>query len=1428
MKTVQSVLSSLLFVGAAFGLLLTTSPARGGGGSGGGGGGVGGSTNQGGASGAATGTSPARVEVAITNLHSFSVYPDGLHPRSGLVQGKDGNYYGTTYQGGQEGGNGTVFKITAKGVLTTLYSFAGGIDGAGPCADLVEGSDGDFYGTTIGGGTNGNGTNGGGTVFKITAKGVLTTLYSFTGGNDGGNPEAALVEGSDDDFYCTTGNGGTNGNGTVFKITPGGTLTTLYSFMGTNDGANPQAALVEGKDGSFYGTAYNGGEYSTNEYGDLSSYGTIFKITSHGAFISLYSFAGGSDGAHPRGNLVWGKDGNLYGTTAGGGQDGAGTVFNVNPDGSLTSLYSFTGGNDGANPAPLVLGSDASFFGIALGGGANSNGTAFKITSGGTLTTLYSFTGGNDGAYPFAGLVWSSDGDFYGATYAGGTNNNGTVFKITPGGAFTSLYSFPGTNDGASPDAALTQGTDGSFYGMTRGGRANGYATVFKITPNGTFTNLYSFTNGLVGQEPGGALALGSDGNFYGTTTGTLSQGDGTVFKMTPNGTLTVLYLFTNGYDGDYPEGALVEGMDGSFYGTASYGGSNNNGTVFKIGSNGTLTTLYSFTGGNDGGWPETGLILGKDGNLYGTTYAGGTNGDGTVFRITTNGMLTSLYSFFDSNYPPIVSGLALGWDGCFYGTTSFGGSTDNGTVFKITPKGKFTSLYSFTNGGDGSDPIAGLALGNDGNFYGTANSGGTNNKGTVFKITTNGTLTALYSFIGANDGGNPDAALVQGSDGNLYGSTTSGGSGGHGAIFRILSGPSIVDQPPALLRMLAGSTLTLSVTADGLPALSYQWQSNGVALTDGPRISGSATGNLAISPLALSDAASYRLLVTNYFGAVTSAATVLTVSSNTVAPTVVIKSPGAGERTTSSLITGTASGDVPVTNVQYWVTNLNAGKFVTNGIATLEEGVTNRDWSFDLSNYPGTNLIGVRAWDASGLPSPVAARRLFFKVAVPLGLLTNGSGDGTFSGKASVSGDPPPTNGAPLNIGEAYSVTAIPGSNCLFAGWSGSFTPAGPATNPALAFIMESNTSLTATFVTNQFLRVVGTYNGLFDLSGTGSATVATAGMIAKLKVESNGFYTGSLLMAGTNRPLTGILDPATGQAVNHLPPVAAFGGALEVDLALQWSNSPAEITGAVIGTNTVFIGGTNSEGWVSSDLELYANSAGNQDSPSYTMLIPPVAPPAGYGYGLLTNHAGMVTIVGALADGTNFSQTVPIGANNDIPVYVSLYNGAGMLFGRLALGSGGSAPSGSLTWTKPTISTGGTVSDVRLAQASSGELDDVTTVFFGFTNVTAVLGSPWTNAPNLGAVILTNSELTLSGAGFSPALSNTVSVTGSNSLTWTGGADDSVSGAINPKTGLLNLTFKYGGTTFTGLGAVLQNQGQAGGFFRNGLEDGSIQLQP
>jgi uncharacterized repeat protein (TIGR03803 family) len=347
------------------------------------------------------------------------------------------------------------------------------------------------------------------------------------------------------------------------------------------------------------------------------------------------------------------------------------------------------------------------------------------------------------------------------------------------------------------------QGPDGAFYGTTEVGGSNKNGTVFRITPAGTFTSLLSFTgtNGpCPGANPVASLVWGTNGYLYGTTSAGGTNDCGTVFQMTVSGALTSLVSFTgtNGpAPGNYPNG-LVLGRDGNFYGTTQMGGTNDistggDGTIFRVTLAGELTTLFCFNNTN-GASPYGGLVQGANGNFYGTTQAGGSNGVGTIFVVTTNGLLTSLVSFNTTDGANPQAGLVQGGDGNFYGTAYFGGGTNAGTVFRLIPAGGFTTLVSFNNA-NGANPYASLVQGADGNFYGTTELGGANNNGTAFEISPAGMLSTLVSFAGTTNNSYPVAGLVPGADGYLYGTTAFGGTNYQGTIFRFPPPPNFLSR---------------------------------------------------------------------------------------------------------------------------------------------------------------------------------------------------------------------------------------------------------------------------------------------------------------------------------------------------------------------------------------------------------------------------------------------------------------------------------------------------------------------------------------------------------------------------------------------------------------------------------------------------------
>jgi uncharacterized repeat protein (TIGR03803 family) len=342
---------------------------------------------------------------------------NGAGPLDAPVQGADGKFYGTTFQGGANNW-GTVFKISALGHLTTIYSFCAKTkcaDGAAPMAPLVLGTDGNFYGTTAAGGAHNRGV-----IFKITSEGRMTKLYAFCSHErfdcGYGPGESALIQGTDGDFYGASPAGP---SGFIYKVTPQGSFSLLYSFCSKSnctDGREPVGGLVQGINGEFYGTTNLGGAHNN---------GTVFEITSTGQLTTLYSFCAQTncaDGALPAAGLVQASNGHFYGTTSAGGPANAGTIFKMTPVGQLTTLYSFciqTGCPDGSDPNDLVQGPAGNFYGTA--------GTAFKITASGHFTALYTFD-----SWP-NGITLGTDGKFYGTTYEGGTNKDGIVFSLAIG-----------------------------------------------------------------------------------------------------------------------------------------------------------------------------------------------------------------------------------------------------------------------------------------------------------------------------------------------------------------------------------------------------------------------------------------------------------------------------------------------------------------------------------------------------------------------------------------------------------------------------------------------------------------------------------------------------------------------------------------------------------------------------------------------------------------------------------------------------------------------------------------------------------------------------------------------------------------------------------------------------------------------------------
>ena len=381
------------------------------------------------------------------------------------------------------------------------------------------------------------------------------------------------------------------------------TYTVIHNFTGGQDGGQPAAGPTLDASGNLYGTTFSGG----NKSDCASGCGAVYKLTHHSSswvLSPLYSFTGAGDGALPEyGAVTLGPDSAPYGTTSSGALDESGTVFNVRPRATAcptticpwmdNTVHQFGTGNDGLQPlGSVIFDAAGNLYGTTYLGGASGMGTVFEATRSGqnwTESVIYNFAGSSDGANPVAGLTFDSAGDLYGTTYSGGANGWGTVFKLSPSGSGwtkTVIYNFQNANDGRAPTGGVIFDQVGNLYGGTVFGGANSGGVVYELSPSGgnwTLTTLYSFS-GVAG--PYNNLTFDASGNLYGTTYRDGADLAGSVFKLTQSGgnwTFTDLHDFTDGNDGGYPTSSVAVDAHGDVYGTASSGGSSGQGVVFEI-----------------------------------------------------------------------------------------------------------------------------------------------------------------------------------------------------------------------------------------------------------------------------------------------------------------------------------------------------------------------------------------------------------------------------------------------------------------------------------------------------------------------------------------------------------------------------------------------------------------------------------------------------------------------------------------------------------------------------------------------------------------------------------------------------------------------------------------------------------------------------
>lgn len=740
-------------------------------------------------------------------------------PFAGVIEASDGALYGTTFGGGIHDG-GTLFRVNPDGTgYALLHEFDcfDGTNGCNPAADLIEGSDGALYGTTSDGGAQFKGA-----VFRIEKDGsgfALVHSFALCRSTSISCLPGGVIEGNDGALYGTAQTGGAFRDGEVFRVNKdGGGYTVLHSFRRgvSNDGHTP-AGLVEGSDGRLYGTTTFGGVFDD---------GIVFAVNRDGtgyAVLHDLECPGTSAFVSCRANseLIEASDGAIYGTTrAGIVQSTSGTIFKINLDGTGFAVMHSFGGNAFGPRTGVIEASDGALYGTTNTGGAFGYGTLYRINKDGTgFSLVHSFQCGDastDGCIPFSSLIEGSDGRLYSTATARAplSRDDGLVFAIDKDGTgYSIVHAFRCGGPGCLPETPLIEASDGALYGTTNGGGAFGAGTVFRTNQDGSgFAVLHDFECGATsGCLPdGGGLIEASDGKLYGTTSRGGAFDGGTAFAVDKNGTgFTSLHSFECGLGltNCGPPHRLLEASDGALYGTTARGGVNAEGTVFRIERDGTgFTELRALSCASDGCNPHGGLFEASDGALYGVSRSSGPLGGGTAFRINRDGSGFSVLHSFQSvatNGAGPVGGLTEGSDGVLYGATTAGGASFKGTVYRINRDGTgFALLHSLVCNGDGCLPRAGVIEGSDGLLYGTASSGvGASSKGSVFRLRKDGTdFTVLHPFVFPCTGDNgcfPCAGVIEGSDGAFYGTTREGG-GGAGIVYRLtLDMPS---APPTLV----------------------------------------------------------------------------------------------------------------------------------------------------------------------------------------------------------------------------------------------------------------------------------------------------------------------------------------------------------------------------------------------------------------------------------------------------------------------------------------------------------------------------------------------------------------------------------------------------------------------------------------------------
>lgn len=680
-------------------------------------------------------------------------------------------------------GSGTIFKTDGNcNGPVVVHDFFKVLQQNSHFTNLIQVPSGKMYGLSKSGGSGNRGV-----LFDFDPITNTTSLLAlFTGTANGASPFGSLVLGSDGMLYGLTSAGGTNNLGTLFQYNIStNTLTKKIDFTGATNGSIPKGSLLMANDGNLYGLTTSGG---------TSNNGTFFKFNiSTQTYSKIIDLSSVTTGAGPEGSLIQSNDGNLYGITRLGGTNNAGTVFKYEiSTNTFTKLQDLTASTTGSWPSGSILeASDNLMYFLNSAGGSNSDGTLTQYNkSTNVLTKKIDFNAPVNGAKPTGNLIEATDGNLYGLT-SGGSSNNGTLFKYNKTtNISTKLVSYTATVNGSKPYGSLLQASNGLLYGFTHEGGISTLGTLFSynIVSNSLQTLI---TNDLCpnGSIPRTSLYKANDGNLYGVAEQGGNYNYGVIFKINPsNNSYTKLFDFDTN-DGIAPNAELIQATDNKLYGVTLAGGTNNAGTLYSFDITTNLfTKLHDFINAT-GEYPNSRVLQASDGNLYGLTQLGGTNNAGVIYKYN---LSTNTYTkLYETNSPYFTgqphSSFIEASDGNLYTTIANGGPSGAGTIIRLNPiTNSLTVAYTFTAGINGNYPEGDLVEAPDGFLYGTAYGGGATNRGVIYKFNkTTNAYTKLYQFAGGTDGNGPRGNLLLASNGNLYGFTSVGGVFSLGIAFQ-------------------------------------------------------------------------------------------------------------------------------------------------------------------------------------------------------------------------------------------------------------------------------------------------------------------------------------------------------------------------------------------------------------------------------------------------------------------------------------------------------------------------------------------------------------------------------------------------------------------------------------------------------------------